>query len=459
MANDLGAGRTAPTTLPVYRHAIAGCLEGAIGRHGLNAAELSRWLEPLGTALVALQDDYRNGRLPQLRIAEETADLAAAESALRALAHGAETIVFFGVGGSSLGGQALAQLGGWNIPGAANAWQKQRPRTRFYDNLDGATLAAALAAFDLAATRFVVISTSGGTPETLVQALAAVAAVKEAGLAPRLREMFLGVTAPVGAGRHNGLRALFAAHGIPLLDHHPGIGSRYAVFTHVGLLPAMARGLDARAVRAGASEVIGELLAARSPLGFAPAEGAAVAVALARERGVRAQVLMPYSDRLGRFAHWFQHLWAESLGKGGEGTMPIACLGPLDQHGRLQLFLDGPREYLISLVRTPSAGLGPRISRELAACAGVDYLAGHTVGDLVAAQAMAVPEALAEVGRPARTFDLPVLDERSVGALMMHFMLETILAARLIGVDPFDQPAVELAKDITRRRVAALPKP
>jgi glucose-6-phosphate isomerase len=459
MASDLRKALTAPTTVPVYRHSIAGCLESAIGRHGLSAAELSRWLGPLGAALAALQDDYRSHRLPQLRIAEETADLAAAEAALRTLSLGAETIVFFGVGGSSLGGQALAQLGGWNIPGVASEWQKRRPRTRFYDNLDGATLASALASFDLAATRFVVISKSGCTPETLVQALAVLAAAKLAGLEARMREMFLGVTEPASTGRQNGLRALFEAHGIPLLDHHPGIGGRYSVFTNVGLLPAMARGLDARAVRAGASDVVGALMATASPRGFAPAEGAAIAVALARERGVRAHVLMPYSDRLGRFAHWFAQLWAESLGKGGEGTLPIACLGPLDQHSRLQLFMDGPREYLISFVRTPSAGVGPRIPHELAACAGVDYLAGHTAGDLVAAQAMAVAEALAQAGRAVRTFDLPVLDERSVGALMMHFMLETILAARLIGVDPFDQPAVELAKDITRRRVAALPKP
>jgi glucose-6-phosphate isomerase len=69
---------------------------------------------------------------------------------------------------------------------------------------------------------------------------------------------------------------------------------------------------------------------------------------------------------------------------------------------------------------------------------------------------VAVPEALLRAGRAVRTFDLARLDERCVGALMMHFVLETILAARLMGVDPFDQPAVELAKVITRERVAAL---
>jgi glucose-6-phosphate isomerase len=166
--------------------------------------------------------------------------------------------------------------------------------------------------------------------------------------------------------------------------------------------------------------------------------------------------MMPYSDRLGRFGAWFAQLWAESLGKNGQGTAPIACLGPVDQHSQLQLFMDGPHEHLISIVRAPSAGLGPRLSVELAEAAGLDYLAGRTAGDLVAAQGLAVPEALRQAGRPVRTFDLARLDERAVGALMMHCTLETILAARLMGVDPFDQPAVELAKVITRERVAAL---
>jgi glucose-6-phosphate isomerase len=458
MAND-PSRLPAPTALAAYRQSISGCLAGALGQQGLTPLELSRWLDPLGRALAALQDDYRGRRLPHLRIAEETADLTAAESALATLSRGAETIVFLGVGGSSLGGQTLAQLGGWNIPGIANERQKRRPRTRFYDNLDATTLAAALASLELATTRFVVVSKSGATVETLVQALAALAAVRAAGLAARERELFLGITEPAAHGKGNGLRALFEAQGIPLLDHHPEIGGGYAVFTNVGLLPAMARGLDARAVRAGGRDVISALLAAKMPSEFAPAVGAAVAVGLARERGVRAHVLMPYSDRLGRFAHWHAQLWAESLSKGGQGTAPIACLGPLDRHGQLQLFLDGPCDYLISLVRTPSSGLGPRIPVELAAIAGIDYLGGHTAGDLVAAQAMAVAQALVQAGRPVRTFDLPVLDERSVGALMMHFVLETILAARLVGVDPFDQPAVERATGIACQLIAALPGP
>ena len=451
MSREPGTGGTAS-----YTHSIDGCLEAAIGKHGLTATELGRWLDPLAPALAALQEDYRSRQLPHLRIAEETADVSVAQSVLARLSKGAETIVFFGIGGSSLGGQTLAQLGGWNIPGMADAAQRGRPRTRFYDNLDPVTLQSALGSFNLAATRFVLTSKSGGTPETLVQALAALAATKDAGLAGRLPELFLGITEPAIPGKANGLRALLEAHAIPILDHHPDIGGRYSVFTNVGLLPAMARGLDALAVRAGARHVVSALMAAKSPREFLPALGAAIAVGMARERGVRAQIMMPYADRLGRLGHWFAQLWAESLGKNGQGTAPIAALGPVDQHSQLQLFMDGPREYLVSVVRAPTAGLGPRLSPPLATAAGLGYLAGRTAGDLVAAQAAAVPEALKRAGRPVRVFDLAGLDEPSVGALMMHFMLETILAARLMGVDPFDQPAVELAKVLARERIAAL---
>jgi glucose-6-phosphate isomerase len=441
----------------LYSQVIAGCLDSAIGRHGLSEAELTRWLDQLAPAIARLKEDYRSRRLPHLTIPEETADIGEAEAAYAGLTRGARAVIFFGTGGSSLGGQTLAQLGGWHIPGTADAAQMKRPRTRFYDNLDGHTLDSALHSFDdLAGVRFIVISKSGGTPETLVQALAALAAVKEAGLEKRIPELFLGVTEPKIDGKRNGLRTLFEQHGIPCLDHHPGIGGRFSALTNVGLLAAIARGLDARAVRAGAKAVVDALMATRSPRGFAPAEGAAVAVALAREKGIRAQVMMPYSDRLGRFAAWFAQLWAESLGKDGQGTAPIACLGPVDQHSQLQLFMDGPHEHLITVVRAPTTGTGPRIDVELADAAGLSYLAGRTAGDLVAAEAMALPEALGRAGRPVRTFDLARLDEASLGALMMHMMLETILAADLMGVDPFDQPAVELAKVITRERVAAM---
>lgn len=432
---------------------IDGCLDKAIGEAGLSQAQLDAWLGKLQPALADLKADYASGKLPLLRVPEATDDIVACEAALAHLSDRAHTLVFFGTGGSSLGGQALAQLTGWNIPGGADAAQRARPRTRFYDNLDGLTLERALASFDLARTRFVVVSKSGGTPETMTQAVCALQAVIGSGLEQQIPRLFLGVTEPVQTGKTNALRSLFESYGIPLLDHHTGIGGRFSGLTNVGLLPALSRGIDARALRAGAKAVIDALLAAQHPRDFAPAVGAAMAIGLNKDRGIRAMVMMPYADRLGKLSEWYVQLWAESLGKDGQGTAPIPCLGPLDQHSQLQLFMDGPKEHCITVVRAPVSGTGPRLDPELCEKAGLAFMAGRAVGDLVAAQAHAVPEALLRAGRPVRTFDLAGLDERTLGALMMHLMLETILAGRLLGVDPFDQPAVELSKVITRERL------
>ncbi|MGQ0457853.1 MAG: glucose-6-phosphate isomerase [Hyphomicrobium sp.] len=431
-----------------------GCFDGAIGAHGLSAADFAPWLAKTAPLIEDLKREHADRSLALLRICEDESDITAAEAALQALSAGAHTLIFFGTGGSSLGGQTLAQLAGWNIPGGADAKQRTRPRTRFYDNLDGGTLKAGLDGLDLKSTRFIVTSKSGGTAETLAQAIAALSAVKAAGLEAEIPSMFLGITEPEKPGTSNGLRALLSRFGVPMLEHHTGIGGRFSCLTNVGLMPAIARGLDPRAIRAGAASVVQSLLASKSPSDFAPAVGAATAIALNKEKGIRTLVMMPYADRLGRMAAWFVQLWAESLGKGGEGTTPLAALGPLDQHSQLQLYMDGPREHFLTVLRVASAGVGPRIDAGLAKIAGSDMLGGYTVGDVVAAQAQAVPEALARAGRPVRTFDIATLNEFSLGALLMHFMIETILAGRLLGLDPFDQPAVELAKILTKERLA-----
>lgn len=427
-------------------------MDAAIGPHGLTAAELDARLHSLETALTSLRAHYKNKSLPLLRVHEQTGALQAAKAALDRLSENARTLVFFGTGGSSLGGQAIAQLGGWFIPGDQRRGQTKRPRTRFYDNLDPRTLESTLAALDLEKTRFIVISKSGNTPETLVQCLAALKAVKDAGLDDRIPELFLGLTEPA-SGNANGLRRLFTSLGVEILDHDPGIGGRFSALTNVGLLAALSRGLDTGRMLEGAGEVINALLHEGQAGDFAPAAGAAVSAGLLQDHGCRVQVLMPYSDRLERFAAWYVQLAAESLGKNEKGFTPVAALGPVDQHSQLQLYLDGPREHLVTVIRTACGSARPVIDAALAKQAGAAYLGGRSAGDLVAAQQQAIPQALIDAGRPVRTLDVDVLDERALGGLMMHFMLETILMAHLLDVNPFDQPAVEAGKILTRKRL------
>jgi len=430
---------------------VEGCLEASIGASGLSPAELDRTLDRLNPRLDALREAHATGALPLLRVPEWRADIAPAREALAALTKNSKTLVFFGTGGSSLGGQTLAQLGGWGIPGDdGNGGQRDRPRTRFYDNLDARTLERALATLDLATTRFVVISKSGNTLETLIQIIAAIEAVRSAGFGPRIPDLFLGLTEPRSSAT-NSLRDLCEALSIPTLPHDPKIGGRFSALTNVGLVPALVRGLDVEALRDGARSVIQALLEAKASKDFAPAVGAAVAIGLAKERSVKVSVMMPYSDWLARFAAWYVQLWGESLGKQGEGTTPVVALGPVDQHSQLQLFIGGPRDKLFTVVTVGAGGRGPRIDAALTTAAGEPGFAGKTIGDLVAAQGRATAETLAKNGCPVRTIHLDRVDEASLGELLMHFMLETIVAAHLLGVDPFDQPAVEEGKVRAKR--------
>jgi glucose-6-phosphate isomerase len=178
--------------------------------------------------------------------------------------------------------------------------------------------------------------------------------------------------------------------------------------------------------------------------------GAALNTAAAHA-GKNIAVLMAYADRLERFSRWYVQLWAESLGKAGRGTTPLGALGPVDQHSQLQLFIAGPRDKLFTVITVGTKGRGPRIDPDLAKRAGEPDLGGRTMGDLVAAQGRATAETLARNGCPVRTMHIETLDETSLGALMMHFMLETMIAAHLIGVDAFDQPAVEEGKVLAKR--------
>lgn len=165
---------------------------------------------------------------------------------------------------------------------------------------------------------------------------------------------------------------------------------------------------------------------------------------------------MPYRDRLAAFGLWYRQLWAESLGKGGQGTTPIRALGTVDQHSQLQLYLDGPPDKMFTLLMGDVAGGGAEVPPELAGATGLGYLAGRRMGDLLDAEQRATADTLIRHGRPTRVMRVPRLDEAAMGALMMHFMLETIIAARLMGVDAFDQPAVEESKRLARDYLAAM---
>jgi glucose-6-phosphate isomerase len=423
--------------------------EEYIGPHGVSVDTLNAVLARAETALDRLRTRHADRSLPLLRLPEAHSDLEAIRDTARQLADRATDIVILGTGGSSLGGQTLAQLAGFAVPGIGAL--RAPPQLHFIDNLDPNSFGTLLAKLPHATTRFVAISKSGGTAETLMQTIAALSAVKDEGLQTRIPDIFLGISEPAKPGSTNGLRELLGKYRVPMLDHDTGIGGRYSALTNVGLLPAAMLGLDIAAVREGAGLALAPVLAKKPAAQVPAAVGAALSVALSESKGKSISVLMAYCDRLQRFTHWYVQLWAESLGKGGKGTTPLAALGPVDQHSQLQLFIGGPRDKLFTVVTVDGAGIGPRIDGELAKIAGEPGFTGKTVGDLVMAEGRATGETLAKNGCPVRTIYISKLDEESLGELMMHFMLETIIAAHLLGVDAFDQPAVEEGKVLAKK--------
>ena len=132
----------------------------------------------------------------------------------------------------------------------------------------------------------------------------------------------------------------------------------------------------------------------------------------------------------------------------------MGAIGPVDQHSQLQLYLGGPDDKLFTVMTTGVAGQGPAMDAALAERAGEPGFAGKRVGDLVAAQGRATADTLARNGRPTRRLHVERLDERAMGELLMHFMLEMILTGYALGVDPFDQPAVEEGKVLAKRYLA-----
>jgi len=427
---------------------IDSALEKNVGKHGISDKALADALVRAESALEALRARRADGSLPLLHLPAAHGDLREIRDTARRLAANATDIVILGTGGSSLGGQTLAQLAHHNVPGVGAL--REPPHLHFIDNLDADTFATLLARLPHQTTRFVAISKSGGTAETLMQTIAALSAVKAEGLEQRIPDNFLGLTEPAKSGKRNGLRDLLGKFHVPMLEHHTGIGGRYSALSNVGLLPAAMLGLDIAAVREGAGLALAPVLAKKPAAQVPSAVGAALAVALA-DKGKSISVLMAYCDRLERFTHWYVQLWAESLGKNGKGTTPLAGLGPVDQHSQVQLFIGGPRDKLFTVITVDAKGRGPRMDGELAKLAGEPGFAGKTIGDLVAAEGRATAETLVRNGCPVRIIHIDQLDEETLGELMMHFMLETIIAAHLLGIDAFDQPAVEEGKVLAKK--------
>lgn len=378
-------------------------------------------------AFEEIMNEKDQGRLPVLSLPGETSHISELEPVAEYFRTKFKTVIVLGTGGSSLGGQSLVAL-------AQDPWglTKSGPKVIFLDNIDPETFERLFDAIELDTTGFIAISKSGNTAETLCQLYSIIDFWKAQSIQSDISNHFLVITEP----KNSELTAVAETHNFSILPHDPNIGGRFAALSLVGLLPAMIAGLDAQKILMGAQSVL-------SQSNCSAIEGSAWTMQH-HSQGKTLSVMMPYCDRLNLLGKWYRQLWAESLGKEEKGITPIAASGTVDQHSQLQLYLDGPKDKMFTFLCTQHSGQGLRIQSP-------GSLQGDTMGDLMQAEQRATVETVTRRGIPVRVMDLQQVDEEALGALMMHFMLETMIVARMMHINAFDQPAVEEGKILAKQ--------
>lgn len=366
-----------------------------------------------------------------------------------------DTVVVLGIGGSSLGTLALQHAllkPHWNE--LSDEGRDYFPRLYVLDNIDPTTIGPFLDRIDMRRTLFNVVSKSGATAETMSQFLI----VRE-----RLRAAFaddedayrghlIFTTDP----QKGVLREIANQENIAVLPVPADVGGRFSVLSAVGLLPAALVGIDVEALLDGAAAMEERCRApklADNPAGLF----GCLQYAADTELGAHIHVMMPYSDRLYFVADWFRQLWAESLGKrksrNGEdvfrGPTPIKALGATDQHSQVQLYMEGPFDKTFTFLSPMDFGEDIAIPKLYQDIDALSYLGDHTLGELLNAERLATQQALAANGRMNMSIELPSITAHAMGQVLMMLQIATVYAGALYDVDPFDQPGVELGKDLT----------
>jgi glucose-6-phosphate isomerase len=424
------------------------------GTHGVERARLGALRARFGDIQKEVRNRRGAGEYGFYNLVSQGPTVRAIRTFAEGLGQAHDHVLVLGIGGSALGTKAL--LNALRPPAWNELDDEGRdffPRLTVLENIDPVSVAAALARIDPRRVLVNVISKSGGTAETMAQYLVVRAWLEQA-LGPAAYRHLVFTTDPA----RGALRELAQRERIATLDVPPDVGGRFSVLSPVGLLPAALVGIDIEGLLEGAGRALD-----RSEADDLLQNPAALYAALHWEAdvalGANVHVVMPYADQLRNFAEWYRQLWAESLGKRVDragrtvnvGPTPVAAVGATDQHSQVQLFMEGPFDKVITFVTVEDFGQDVEIPRPSASAlpSDLEYLPGHTLGELLQAEYRATSAALTQMGRMNCTLRLPDLSAATVGEALMFLQVATGYAGVWYGIDPFDQPGVELGKRLT----------
>ncbi len=442
----------------------ANCLSMRVGSHGIDASHLApgSTLTKRAAELTASLERTRGTGWERWRpLADPAGPRAGYVASVRAIAqkHAGrwDNLVVLGIGGSALGNIALQSALNPATHNLLDAGRRRGPRLFVLDNVDPAAFNAVMALCPPERTLFNVISKSGETAETAAQFM-----IVRDMLAKRLGAAAKEHIVAVTDESRGTMRQICDKAGYDTLPVPDGVGGRFSVLSPVGLFSAAMCGINIEAMLDGAHAM--DARCRRPELDKNPA--AMLATLLVHlgtgcyaDGGVAKpmHVMMPYCNGLYLLADWFRQLWAESLGKrvntkGEEvfaGFTPIKALGATDQHSQVQLYREGPNDKVFGLLEVESfeaqdvtipAGLGVE---------ALQYLEGKKMSALLNAEKRATEYALVESQRPNFTIKFPRVDESHVGEFLMLWQVATAYAGLMLGIDAYDQPAVETGKKAT----------
>ncbi|UCD00173.1 MAG: glucose-6-phosphate isomerase [Phycisphaerales bacterium] len=420
--------------------------------HGITTAQFDALAEHTLPLIAQINNERTAGKTPYRDLPYKTETAENVRELVAEIKEGCEVFVVLGIGGSALGNIALQTAlnpSMYNLDGT----QRRGPRLFVFDNVDPAQFASFLDWVEdkLDNTMFNVISKSGRTAETASQFMI-------------VRQLLMDRLGPEGLRDHvvattdadkGTLRTIAMDANLRCLEVPDGVGGRFSVLSAVGLLSAAMCGIDIDGLLAGARDM--DARVSRESFRENPAALNAAIHYHFYTHGKRNSVIMPYSCALKDMADWYRQLWAESLGKrfdlkGSEvcvGPTPIKALGATDQHSQVQLYREGPNDKLFTFLQVDHHGQQLKIGPAPDCAAELGYLAGKDLGSLLNNEKRGTEYALLRDKRPCLTVLFDRVSAHTVGQFIYFFEVTTSLAGALFGINPYDQPAVELGKEAT----------
>jgi glucose-6-phosphate isomerase len=421
-----------------FKQILDNCFEDKIGPNGISLQSLKE----AENRVISVIDSLNAEKLKLFDFSDLGQKSRSIQDLVTKLSKDFKHLYILGTGGATLCGQTICGL-------LENKTIKSR--IKFVDNIDPKTFEILKKKIKYTESFVLVISKSGGTLETITQFALFTKFYEEKLGENKIKDHFLVVTDV--DNENNKIRNIAKKLSIPVYPHEK-VGGRFSIFSPVGLIPASFGKIKIAKFLKGAEDEVNRTFEKKRSQSIT---GTALNLVLTEDKKINSTVMMPYVDRLKSFTTWWAQIWAESLGKNDIATTPIRSLGTLDQHSQMQLFLEGKKDKFFNIMFVNTAKKEFQIELNHAfEEENLSYIKGKKLSDVMNSAAHATIETLAKNQSPVRVFEINKLDEYTMGTIAMHFILETVLLAKVWGLNPFDQPAVEQGKKLTIEKLKSI---